>query len=302
MAADETGQNAGRAEGGAFVFESSEERADRERREAEKWDVEWKRRDDNYKRRQLWLNVLLALIGTAGIGISVWNAVIAQRSADAARSAADTAGRALADSQESYSKTVALIQTQTELMKAQADAAKLSAHAASQAVTHFADANKFADTTYREQQRARVYVQDFQIRSEPTADNPTVTVDFRVINRGATPAILVTTKGRIGISDQQTPPVDWTRFSKGSEPQQLIAYPNLPLRHSATWSEADPTLRAAAIKLYLSGTARLYIAYRVDYDDVFGKRHWISACAHHGFNETLPEFNLCPHGQDFDRE
>ena len=57
-----------------------------------------KKREEQYKRDQLKLNTvlvlftaILAVVGLGGIGVSIWQAIIANTSANAAKSAAETA-------------------------------------------------------------------------------------------------------------------------------------------------------------------------------------------------------------------
>lgn len=202
----------------------------------------------------------------------------AQRSAKAAKSAAETASSSL---------------KQSEIDSAAQDVRNREAIAASSAQSKAAlDASIAAS---RNDQRAWLAIVNVHLTTEPSAGTE-LNVIYEITNTGKTPAINVV--GKSGVYLQPTEPAspDWSTITDGIN--RAVVFPNST---SANMRAPLRGITQPSINEYTAHRSNLYVRIRFDYTDVFRKPHWLEVCMMHIFGEPLDRFQFCVAGGDIDK-
>jgi hypothetical protein len=238
-------------------------------------------------------------------------AVAAVESANAAKSAADTAAQAFLDGQTSSAITLGHMKTQADAAKTEADAAKIQADAAQSIVSAAQGANELTSRgtgqsleIARLEQRAWLSIQPCYMDKEfgaypagPTGilrgkytseetQATAATIKCQVINTGHSPALAVRDSAQWAIG---RPPI---KLSDPFPPE--IVFPG-----SANMAIVlvRMILTDADNSAYRKGSD-LFILARSDYRDVAGRPHWTQACYRHHFNDGVGEFSYCGASSD----
>jgi hypothetical protein len=185
-------------EGGLPVFDTKLNEIQREQREAKKRDEHYKDEQLNLDRKMVKFTRLLVFCAMVGGGISIWQATIAQRSANAAKSAAKTAADTLKEIRQSGTDTHAL----AEAAGKQATNTEKLANAAKSTADSARDTLITSQAQFRIQERPWVTADPFplfpkeqvggqfylpkdtgkEIRYQPN-------INIQAVNQGKTPAV-----------------------------------------------------------------------------------------------------------------
>lgn len=141
-------------------------------------------------------------------------------------------------------------------------------------------------------ERAWVRTDGMRLHAEPTGSpGEELTIDVAVLNQGKTPALNATTRAIYDFGTPRTDPTRW-RTTKANSPS--IMHPNQPLTVRLTVADSKGPYVAA----YLAGQMRLSVQTLICYDDVFGRRHWVTTCMERAIGMKLGEHFSCATGHD----
>ena len=202
--------------------------------------AEAKKRDDHHKTQQLEFNRKLVrytlglfVVSALGTGISVWQSLIAQRAANAAKSAADTAGKGLAETRTATNAAETQLLLTLGSMDQQIAATQL-------------------------ERRAWVGVLSASIRDD--------TVAVIVQNSGSTPALRLRNTTMVTVLKINEPFVATYDPPTGQAPEAVIQ----PSGNRDVGSPLPPTHWNDALrKTFSDRTNRLYVYGKLDYRDIF---------------------------------
>lgn len=153
-------------------------------------------------------------------------------------------------------------------------------------------------------QRAWVSIIGEKLSKEPAA-NEELSITYTLYNSGKTPALKM--EGREGIfvgffdgPDGEPPIPDWK-----SVPTQkgAILFPGTVsgvLKETIGASKVTEPIVTAYDTL--GSRSAIYLRVHVDYDDVFGRHHWVETCVKHRKGNALDAFDQCATGIGIDQE
>jgi len=290
-------------EGGGLVFDKpkNQEEIARETREREQHEFE---RDQVKTNKRLKTFTGFLVIGTfVGTGIGIWQASIAQTSANAAREAAKAAQETVREARTTREQSVRDAQQARELSANEAEAAdqrnmaQLEASAKQNQTTL-----QTAINNSRLDLRPWVMLSRFELSVEP-AENVPVTGTFWVVNTGKTPAMhVVTSSGIRSYTERPEPPqFFFSGMGQVGSSAGMLAPGGVGDFHFPT---GVLTLNREQARSYTSGGTVIYGSARIEYDDGFAdsKPHWTSICVKHIHGRPLNEVGFCGTGNDIDHQ
>jgi hypothetical protein len=126
----------------------------------------------------------------------------------------------------------------------------------------------------------------------------TVEIKYFLQNAGRTPALDVVAQSMVWLWAPPSEEPMMTKFSEPTRGSVLILAPSATssATRSDPWSPGEIVVRS-----YMEKRRNLFIHARVLYRDIFGVRHWTTACAFHVFGRELEGFTACRSGNDMDR-
>ncbi|HKW65188.1 MAG TPA: hypothetical protein VJN89_21725 [Candidatus Acidoferrum sp.] len=142
--------------------------------------------------------------------------------------------------------------------------------------------------------RAWLYTTGYTLSKEPV-ENEAVNVKAQVFNSGRTPAVNVTTDSATYVGIGEPPQFNWPKIK--SPPSRNIISPN-DIRQSI--ASGGIRLNGPVLALYNSGTVSIYVMFRLDYQDIFGRSHWLTVCTYHSHVMPVDTFNYCRTGNTVD--
>jgi len=240
--------------------------------------VEAKKRDEAYKARQLsnervmvGLTSALVVVGFSGIAISIWQTQIADTSANAAKSAAESAVGSLVETRRGLAQAEGLTNLslgQTErLTRESLEETRKATSVADRSAKAAEGANNLALLN------ARAWVGPTVINMEPWKPGSPITISITFKNSGSTPAFNVRIRGRWALREpgQQllpTYPADSVEREWGALFPEVLAH--VPYEVPAT-----PDL----IERLKLGTTILYLYGRITYEEASRQRDpWTTFC------------------------
>lgn len=148
----------------------------------------------------------------------------------------------------------------------------------------------------RQDQRPWITYARFELSAELEKDKE-FSVKLWLQNTGKTPAINESSQSRLFLSYAIPQMTVFTKAQTiGSRSVSILAPGSASVfSNTAKWTPPDDYVVA-----YKEKQARLFIHGKVWYTDNFGKQHWITLCASHGFSEPLGDFEYCAVGNEVD--
>jgi len=267
-------------------------------KEIERRQEEEKAEEKEYKRRQLifnrWTVIFTGLLFVTS-GVSDWlllrQVSINRESSDAAKDAAKSAQDAVLVAQGQLIQSLnAADASDTNSQTAMTSSEKQSVSAL----------NASRDAL-RLEQRPWVVASTFELAAEPITGN-SVSVTTYAVNTGRTPAIDVTTRTSLSISNV-VPPFPNLPLPEHVNYRGIIAPSPSITDRTYSFKHEDPpiTIPDRFVQPYKDQRFTIYIYAVIRYRDVFKIPHWTAICAMHKFGQSLSEFNNCPYGNELDQ-
>jgi|1185.fasta_scaffold337229_1 hypothetical protein len=167
------------------------------------------------------------------------------------------------------------------------------AYASWKASTAATTASLLAERSARLAQRAWISVDQFELDREPIDGQP-ITVRASLRNRGTTPATSVVVKSRVSILEHQRGD-DWSGIDN-----EIAAVVFPTVSGNALVRSVD--VQSGTTAAYVAGIVRIWVTGRIEYEDVFGRHHWLVFCAYHLPQQGLALFSFCQTGNYIDGE
>ena len=241
-------------DGEAYLLPSRVEEIEHEQAEAKKRDEDYKDRQLVFERKLVWFTGCLVLVGLIGAGIAIWQSVIAQRAADAARSAADTANAGLDETRRAAGAAIAAT-------NAAERANELSERILNQNLERA-----------RLERRAWVGISSVRYRA-PLAAGERFQVSWRYTNTGSTPALKVRLTERV-LTAGDPCATTHTHSVLASIGDGNVVLPGAAFNYPSRSVPLPPNVGAA-----IEAGSPFYAYGRLLYDDVFGVEHETTFCA-----------------------
>ena len=138
--------------------------------------------------------------------------------------------------------------------------------------------------------RAWLAMSDIHLAKEPAVGEDLVIV-LDIFNSGRTPAINASLRYHSPINFTEPPAnYDWTSIVP--RPTNMI-FPGGRLRDERLVIEGTK-MTQAVVDTYRAGRTTISVQIRIEYDDVFGCRHWTQTCDTHAFGDS--QFSQCENG------
>ena len=245
------------------------------------------------------LTCALLIVSLVGGFVSYLQFKAADKSANAAKDAAMAAQDTVKEARVTREESVKEAQRTRELSIAEGKAADERNMAAMEASNQQSRAALDASIeASRNDQRAWLGIVDLRLEKEPIA-NEDMKITFTIQNTGKTPAVNVRSTELLAIQPTEPDVPDWSQITATSNaivfPGSTIKDVGIPL--------LGVTITSQILTLYnvLRVTPNaIWIRARMDYEDVFGRHHWIQTCGRHGPTDALDKFAQCLTGIDVD--
>lgn len=221
-------------------------------------------------RKRLWIEGATLFFVIVGVSGAFWNLYLMRDSVEVAKQA----GVSAKDSAAAAKDAAVAAKTSADASVITADAAKVQAGASKTQ----AGAAIVANVIARENQRARLTF-SVAVEQEPTVDKPNIVFRMPIVMTGTTDATKVRFTALNSWIDMKVKP-DVTKQ-------------NWPANNSPLWIQANVVSTGEQnrifrselvgdkdiVQMYLGGTRQVGIVIRVEYCDVFQRRHYITRCA-----------------------
>jgi hypothetical protein len=218
------------------------------------------------EKRALWISAATFAVVAFGTGVGIWNLILLRRGNEIATTAAGAATKA-ADAAE-VSATAS---------KDAAAAAGIQAVASKTQAGAALAANALTRQLARETQRARLTF-SVGVEQEPTVEKPVLIFNMPIVLTGATDATRVRFTSAVAWLNNGLRPdmakQDWTSSSLTWTNAGVVGVgeQNRAFRRPITASKDE-------VEAYVAGTKSAAMLLRVEYCDVFERRHHITRCA-----------------------
>ena len=272
-------------EGGVPVFEGRVEALEREQAVAKERDRKYSERQQALNTRMVQFTGLLVLCSALTGAIGAYQAHVADVSAKAAQSAAETAVRTLQAIETSGTDTHDLAQAakdQAGALKQQAKnsdrlalAAQLQAGASETMAKDATSSLQDSEKTFRDDQRAWVGVGEVQVIE--LEEGKPFRLDITVSNSGKTPALYVESGTGRRLSPTPLLEVPTPRDLGALQFQRAVA---IPPQGKYVLHVSDPEKSPSPTEMLKSGAIHIYEYGKITYEDVYGRVHSTEFCVY----------------------
>jgi hypothetical protein len=296
--------NPPRYDGDAILLPDRVDQLERDAEDAKERDKEYKDEQLKLDRRMATFTGLLVVTSLISGGISIWQATLARKSANAAKSAAETAQRTLTEIHKGGTDTHQLAESasnQVLEMKRNGNDTHFLAQAAERQAANTerlaTEAKISAQTTHQAlvlDQRPWVLAEHIELDHEPIF-NQSFWFNGWISNSGKTPATNVLMADAVKWWDTEPEVPDFSDLS-----QPLPAQMVFPGVHKYDFnSHPDKMDEPRFIFFYQNEVphhTKLYLLMKISYCDGFGNRYWTTMCVSHSYGTGLNSLRFCEHG------
>jgi hypothetical protein len=280
-----------------ILIESAAEREARERAKEQ-------RKDRRQRKLQLWFNGLLLLATVVTVGVVLYQNHILNLTLNEMKIQSAISERAITQSEALAKMGMDHGELLNQRGLTESRNANVVAHRAASAAEA---ANRLATESFRQEQRADLYVSAFTLAREPDETDPRTVVVLTLRNNGRTAAKAVHNFGSYGYVAGEPPPGDWDSML---ELHPTVIYPNgtyqihIPLIELRNQLTAQPTTAdemKRTVAIYRNRKARIYVRLRTEYLDIFDRKRWAETCVFRVYGQKPGDFTFCDTGNDFSR-